>query len=686
MQWSGVDIPEAYWRALQVGSQEDLVDAAVRTPEERFARGLLRASIGKEADAREDLEASVTAFGEAAQIELALLDMRQRSGLEEARQTARAIARRADSEATLRARALHVLGLAEAKRRHTPEALDALLEAARLYGETENRSGRAQVHDSAGMVLAARGRLDQAVYWYALSLADKALLGDRMGMAITLGNLGRLHLRTGRTADALECFRRDLELAETLGDRRGQARMHEDIGRALAAAENHEAAAESYARAIHMAEEGGYEDLLFFAWRDVCLLHLDTGDLDGAEAALSHARTHLPTGGEPYFHLLLGAAEAQWMLATGADGGVKRMQETVEGLRQADLPDWEIPARILLAQALHARGEDARAEHCLMRALARARRDGYARYLTPLNEALSAIGMVADVLAEESRPTAGEDGGAGDAYILRRLLGSGAFGEVYRAYDPERHREVAFKRIFLDRVYDPGQRKHLMDSARLELQAASRVRHPGIVRVLAVGNERGGGMYVVQEFVEGRPLSVRMEAEANPAPESVLRILADIAYALQALHDAGVVHRDLKPDNILIRPDDTPVLVDFGIAHVVSNEGAEDEGLLVGTLRYMAPEQMQGRIVDHRADLYALGAIAFEWLTGRLPIVPEGETLLDQFRHMLSTTPARLLEVRPGLSPSLGTLINGLLAEDPLRRPAPASEVAQAFLHAADGG
>ncbi len=686
MEWCGIEIPEPFAGALLGGADGDVRMAETPDAAARLGRGLVRAAVGDDAGAREDLEAVREDFGSVATVELAMLDIRRRGGIAAAGETAREILADAASEpGPLRARALHVLGLAEGKLRNTADALDALLEANRLYADADARAPRAQVQDTIGMLFAARGRLDQAVYWYALSLADKALIGDRLGMAITLGNLGRLHLRAGRNEDALTCFQRDLELAEQLGDMRGQTRMHEDIGRAHMAAGNYDAAAAGFARSIRMADEHGYADMAFFAWRDLALLQIEHEHLGAAVVSLKNAGKARPPGGEAYFDVLLEVAGSALALARGDADALERLEQTVRDLQAIDMPDLEIPARVRLGRAYHEAGQDAHAEQYLMGALAQARRDGYARYLTPINEALSALGMVEGVLADETRGAVDAEEAAPDAYLLRQKLGEGAFGEVYRAYDPERHREVAFKRIFLQRVYDPEQRKQLQDSARLELEAASRVRHPGVVRVYAVGTESDGGMYVVQDFVQGRSLRDIMDETPQPEPEGALETLAEIAWALQALHDAGVVHRDLKPDNVLVRPDGTPVLVDFGIAHLAANENPDDAGFIVGTLRYMAPEQMQGQVVDHRADLYAFGAMAFEWLAGETPIEPVGASMIEQLRSILHAEPKLLSAARDGLSPTLESTLAALLEKDPRRRPQDAASVARIFRSVADG-
>jgi serine/threonine-protein kinase len=671
-------LEEPYRRALLEGRAAAVCDLAAESPAQRYGRACARIAVGREVEARADLESALPHLGDLCRVELAFLDLRQRSAVRDALETARAIAARAGADAPLRARALHVAGLAEGKLRKTPAALATLLEACELYRAEGDRFGQARVHDTLGMLHAARGRLDHAVYCYALSLVDKSLLGDRHGMAITLGNLGRVHLRAGRFRDALECFARDLALAEDLGDLRGQARMHEDVGRAHAGLEDDGAAERSYRACVEMATRLRFPDLAFFAHKDLCDLRLRQGDLAGAARELATAAATRPEGGEEYLGLILEAARGALQEAKGEPEAIATLEKAVEGFVAADLPDLEIPARILLARALLRQRLKATAERCLVEGVRRARTAGYARYLTILNEALGGLGLVEGALETEARPVA-EAGASvgGGAYVLRQRLGAGRFGEVFRAYDPERAREVALKRIHLGRLYDVEQRRWLLQSARVELEAASRVRHPGVVRVFALASDEEGDVQVVQEFVAGRPLRALMDPEARTSLADVLRCLSAIASALHALHEVGVVHRDLKPENVIVRPDGTPVLVDFGIAHVVESDVPEDPDLVAGTLEYMAPEQAEGRKVDGRADLYALGVLAFEWLAGVRPLHPRGKSLREAARYLATQAAPPLADFRPGLPEALSSLVASMLEKKPKRRPRDAEDVAR---------
>src|SRR5262249_3602568 len=181
----------------------------------------------------------------------------------------------------------------------------------------------------------------------------------------------------------------------------------------------------------------------------------------------------------------------------------------------------------------------------------------------------------------------------------------------------------------------------VIQSARVELEVASRVRHPGVARVYALGTEPDGNTYIVQEFVAGPSLRSHMADQQRPAPRGVLVCLAEIAYALEALHSAGVCHRDLKPDNVILRDGGKPVLIDFGVAHFMA---AGQDVMFGGTLEYSAPEQLAGKAIDGRADLYALGVIAFEWLCGLRPLVARGHTPAEVAREIGKRAPPSLLE------------------------------------------
>jgi len=300
---------------------------------------------------------------------------------------------------------------------------------------------------------------------------------------------------------------------------------------------------------------------------------------------------------------------------------------------------------------------------------------------------MTRLEMSEGIIEEATRPImqagpetqVGTGGQSGEGYIILQRLGGGGFGEVFRAYDPVRAKDVALKRFRLAKLYDVRRRKALIASAKLELEAASRVLHPGVVKISAVGIDDQGELYLVSDFVAGSTLRAVMSRAKDPAIGVFVRYMQLIASALQSLHEGGVVHRDLKPENVIVTAESLPVLVDFGIAHVARWTGASVPA--AGTPAYMAPEQARGAAVDPRADLYALGVIAYEWLAGDLPVHPKGNDLRQIALELTAEQPVPLKQRRPELPAELSQLVMWLLEKEPSQRPGSASAVAEAFAH-----
>ena len=676
-----VSIGERFKAALDGNRPAEVADADCKSPEDFYARGVARTAMGRVDDARADFNrplGSGSTLEDACRLELAYLDVRNPGAIVNVAATARQIAEKSARPSKLAARAFHIAGLGEYKASNTETAVDRLLEAAKIYQEIECEIGRAQVLDTLGMVQAARGRLDDAVHHYALSLAAKATLGDREGIAISLGNMGRVQLQAGRFERAIDCFRADLKIAEEIQDQRGIARIFNDMGRALLALGEHAAARNALERSLEIARKHGYSEIEFFASKDLVHVAVAEGRLDDAEEILKEARHALPSDAESYFHAHLSLAEGTWLAAKGRPEAVAHLRAATENFERLSLPDYEIAARIELAKTLLADNETREAEQCLLRGIESARTQGLLRFLPLLNEIMTQLDIVEGAVEEKQR-SLGHDAALGErGYVIRGHLGSGAFGDVFRVYDAQRTQEAALKVLRLASVYDPQQRQRLVDSARAELQATAHIRHPGIVRVLAIGTLADGREYVLQEFVAGHSLRhviAKLEEEKRASEiRDVLSCLAEIAFALAALHEAGVVHRDLKPDNIVLR-DNRPVLLDFGIAYF-SGRTKQADARIVGTLPYMSPEQLLGGRLDNRSDLYSLGVIAYEWLSGIRPLRPHGASLLEQVRDLATRAPAPLSENRPKVPENVQSLVMELLAKSPRQRPANALETA----------
>ncbi len=269
-------------------------------------------------------------------------------------------------------------------------------------------------------------------------------------------------------------------------------------------------------------------------------------------------------------------------------------------------------------------------------------------------------------------------------YLLERLLGRGGMGEVWRAIDQTLERPVAIKLLPANLLGDDRQRDEALARFRREGKAAARLNHPNITAVYDWGEHREtrDGIetvfpFLVLEFLRGRDLRSVLDDHLDGLPvDRVLDYGAQIADALAAAHAAGIVHRDIKPANLMLLDDGTIKICDFGIARLHdATAGLSATGMVIGTVLYMPPEQLEGRRVDHRADLYAFGATLYHLLTGR-PVFAATDLRVLAYMHA-TRTPAPPSTLRPGIGPDVDRLVCALLAKLPDQRPASAADIAR---------
>jgi serine/threonine protein kinase/Flp pilus assembly protein TadD len=258
-------------------------------------------------------------------------------------------------------------------------------------------------------------------------------------------------------------------------------------------------------------------------------------------------------------------------------------------------------------------------------------------------------------------------------YEIGERLGRGGMSIVYRAWDPKLERHVALK--FLPGLVssDEASRQRLL----VEAQMAAGLEHRNICTIHEIGEAADGRLFIAMPFYDGETLRSRLEAGPLGEKEAV-RLALQAARGLATAHERGVIHRDIKPGNLVITRDGTLKILDFGIAQ--PEGGTDPIGRTPGTAHYMSPEQVAGGSVDARSDLWSLGVVLYEMLAGRRPF--EGRTQ-DAVRHAVAhEEEVPLATVLPGTSPDLQTLTHALLQKDPSRRPGSAAEVAEALRHA----
>lgn len=254
-----------------------------------------------------------------------------------------------------------------------------------------------------------------------------------------------------------------------------------------------------------------------------------------------------------------------------------------------------------------------------------------------------------------------------DTYRVERLLARGGMGAVYRARDLPHNRLVALKTVRAELVGDTEGRTRFC----LQAQVVARIQHPAIVSILDCGTLPGGGAFLVMELVAGDDLRRVLQREGRIEAHRAMTILSTVCAGMDAAHREGVRHGDLKPENIILPPGGVAAKVlDFGLASLV-RDGTREAEMIIGTPAYMAPEQLSGVAPDERGDIFSLGVVAFEMLTGELPF-GRGSLTEIVLAHARGIAPTRY-----ALPASLEHAVMAALKADPDRRPPTARAFAQ---------
>lgn len=260
-------------------------------------------------------------------------------------------------------------------------------------------------------------------------------------------------------------------------------------------------------------------------------------------------------------------------------------------------------------------------------------------------------------------------------YRILSFIGSGGMGSVYRAEHVTIRRPIALKFLHPEFARSPEVARRF----EREAYATGRIDHPNCVTVQDFGKLADGSLYLVMELLEGQSLADRLLAEGRLAPLRALHILRHVLHGLGHAHRAGIVHRDVKPDNIVIGPDDAVHLMDFGLLRRTEDSAIiTAKGEFVGTVRYASPEHMRGEKVDARGDLYSLGVLIYEMVAGARP--HDGRDTMRLARDVAyGAMPRPLHETAPDVPQEVSALVQQLLAHRAEDRPASAKEVVEAI-------
>src|SRR5499425_674065 len=247
-------------------------------------------------------------------------------------------------------------------------------------------------------------------------------------------------------------------------------------------------------------------------------------------------------------------------------------------------------------------------------------------------------------------------------YEIQGELGRGAMGVVYKAVDPVIGRTVAVKTLRLSEEGTGLSRPELLNRFQTEARAAGLLTHPNIVVVFDAGEE-DGLYYITMELVEGKSLQTLLDAGQAFPLARVLRIMEQTCGALQFAHERSIVHRDIKPANLMLTADDTVKVTDFGTAKIVQFGTVQQTTHVMGTPSYMSPEQVKGRLVDGRSDIFSLGVVLYEMLTREKPF--PGQSITTVIYKIVNEDPVPPRQLNPSIHPGLNEIALRALAKEP---------------------
>jgi len=264
-----------------------------------------------------------------------------------------------------------------------------------------------------------------------------------------------------------------------------------------------------------------------------------------------------------------------------------------------------------------------------------------------------------------------------DKYTLLAEIGSGGFSTVYKAHDPSLDRNVALKVLLPHLTRDAS----VLERFRQEARQAARLKHPNIVTIYEVG-EADGRFYIAMEYLDGQPLSQLIESAGSLPPLRAVAIVRQVGAAMDYAHTEGLIHRDVKPSNIVVGKDDQATLTDFGLVKYAGGGGVTTTGVVLGTPEYMSPEQVLGQEVDARTDLYTLGVVIYQMLTGRVPF--EGTTPFAVQKGHTEMLPPDPRQLNPALGEHIAEVLLKSLAKRPDERYQSGADFTSALVEAVE--
>ena len=435
----------------------------------------------------------------------------------------------------LLARLYHALAILMQWRRNTPQALKYLFNSQDIYREVDEAEGLARILDTLGSVSTAIADHEQALLYYAESLALKTFLKDTHGQAITLGNLGRLCLQLGRYQQARSFVELDITLCEN-AQIETKARLLNLLARIDIADHQWSNAEQNLDAAVEILDKE-HKDSLFFCIKDQVLLFLEKNTTSEIKSKISRLSKLLPEKSD-YHAAQLQLVKNRFEHQTKGIS-IEKAEPLLELIEDLELPEMELEYRLWLAQLANDNSQPQLAQQHLLLSRKLAKMTGFKRFIPKINSLMHRLEVIENINEEVLKTISNDIEKIDDGYLIRSKLGGGGFGDVFLAHDMTNDRDVALKRFHAGDLMDHRQQKKRWNQARLEFEAVSGLCHPSIAKIHAIGHDSTGSPYLVQEFVSGGDITKIMANSKDLS--SALTYLIPITRALAAIHEVGVI-------------------------------------------------------------------------------------------------------------------------------------------------
>jgi tetratricopeptide (TPR) repeat protein len=567
------------------------------------------------------------------------------------------------------AQALQFIGIVDSYAARFDSALESFLKALAIQERLDNKMQVANLQSSIGAVYCELGDHERGLKSFQSSLELYEQEGVQANMAIALGNIGIAYENTDRPEQALTAYQRALEISEEIGDRMSVGRALGNMGGTLVDLERYKEALQSYERALEIWREAGNTDLVGYTLGNIGELYLRQNQWHKALEYLDESSQLLEEGNDPgqvmtnhlnrsiifetlgrYKEALAahqkGMAAKESMLSSEKQKIIAELEAKYEAeskRRRIELLEKDLEIQQLQLSKTRFRMGAILAGLLLVVALSGIL---FHRYL--------------HLLAFWKRRT----------YIshfkLDRQIGSGGMGVVYAATDLTGKRSVALKVIREELANDPAQRKRFLNEAYL----VDKLDHPNIIKVYERG-EYQQTLYIAMELLQGSSLADLISDGKRLALDQCLAIMKQLTEALTLIHRQGILHRDVKPENVMMvdkaNNGVTVKLLDFGLAQAPSLTRLTETGAILGTITYLSPEKITQQQLTPAGDIYALGVVFYELLTLEKPFW--GDNPGEIVRAILDQEPLDPRRFRPQLPEQWSSLILRMLSKSPEDRP-----------------